>query len=396
MTLVFDRRQELGGEPAVHALIVGVSEYSHLPADNQARDPRTFDLGRLKSPALSAWTICRWLIANRTSLPRELATVRVLLSPSALETPKLEPLSDDAGIIAANPAAASWLEFVAEAKAWREDARRHRDGMTFFYYCGHGLERFGAPLLTLSDFVDPGAGGLLQRSFELNANFVAGMAPTDEGPDIARTQFYFIDSCREQITDATGLRAAPGSIWEVVPLRDDRATPVFMATFSGARAQALGGRPSDFAQALIAAFETGSEASDLSTQRWPVTSFTLDNALSSHFRRAGTGQYSAATGMAFKNVTLRWLDTPPPVEFSLLIKPDAAVEFTTVSLKRVGGGFERHFEAARPDHPYRVSAQAGIFELSANGGDKYGENRAFEHINQQRPVWPVSMRDVTQ
>lgn len=397
MTLVYDRRAELGAVPMCHAFLVGVSEYTHLPGPGEPPDDRSFSLKRLASPALSAWKICHWLIANQESLARPLGTVRILISPSAIEAEKLEPLPDLPGVAGGRPDPADWAHFVPEALAWRNDSARNRDSMTCFYYSGHGLEQFGSPLLTLADFTDPNAGGRLQRAFALNANFIGGMAPAGDRPNMARSQFYFIDACREPITDEAGLRAPAGSVWDSLSGLDDRGTPVFMATYPGAVAQAREGEPTDFALALLECFETGAENSDLEdpAERWPVSSFTLNNALARYFRNLRTGQYTAPTGVAFHDLTFRWLDQPPPVEFSLLIRPDPAIDCTTISVRRAGGGFEKEFEAARPDHPYKIKSRAGIFELSASGGQLYRERRAQEHINQRRPVWPVSMEDLT-
>jgi len=393
VTLLFDRRDQFAGAAMCHAFLVGVSNYSHLPGDNEPPKPAKFNLKKLASPALSAWRLARWLIENGDSFAQPLGSVRVLISPSPREEPLLDPLPALPGIVAAQPDPADWAHFVPAALAWRADAARHKEGMTFFYYAGHGLERMGGTVLTLEDFTDPNAGGLLIRSFDLNANFVAGMGPTDNRPDMALKQFYFIDSCREQIEDKTGLRATPGDVWDALSDEDDRATPVFMATFPGSVAQARAGQLTDFAEALLKCFQTGAEIVDLADpqRRWPVSSFTLNNALERHFKDLATGQYTTPTGMSFKDITLRWLDQAPMVDFAVQVHPDAAIDFTTVTLSRAGGGFQGQF-STRQNHPFRVSAPAGIFAMQADGGDRFARFEDTQTITQRQPVWPISMK----
>lgn len=394
MTLVFDRRSELAGQPMVHAMLAGVSEYSQLPPNGEPGRPEQFKLTRLESPALSAWEVCRWLVANQESLVRPLGTIRILLSPSEIEKPKLEPLPPGGGVLTAAPERADWAHFVPEVRAWRDDAARLRDNLTVFYYAGHGLERIGGTVLTLEDFTDENAGGPLSRAFELNANLIAGMGPSHNRLNMARSQFYFIDACREEIADKQGLAALPGTIWGDLPENDDRATPVFMATFPGAVALAQRGEPSDFAKALLACLEVAADNQDLADpeQRWPITSFTLNGALTRYFSALATGQYIAPTGVAFKDVPLRWLSVPPPVEFQLQVMPEPAIDVTAITLTRKGGGPSWQFPPVRQEHPYRVNSQAGIFQLEANGGPNYSALEVLQPIGPRSPRWSIMMR----
>lgn len=394
MTLIFDRRAELDGKAAGHAFLVGVSEYIYLPGDNEPKREELYNLKRLASPALSAWELCRWLIEHCDDLAVPLATIRLLASPSARELPKMTPLPAHPALVAPPvPERASWDNFLSEALAWRDDAAKATQaGMTFFYYGGHGLQRFGAPLLTLDDFAAP-TGGSLQRSCELMANFIIGMAPAPSRPNIARTQFYFIDSCRENLVNAQGLSATPGTVWDPLPSQDDRASPVFMASYPGERALSIAGEPSDFCKALLHCLEIGAENSELGdpARRWPVTSFTLNTALERYFTKLGTGQYAPATGVNFKNVRLRWLAAAPPVEFQVTIGPDPAIDCTSVTVNRIGTGPVGSVAAARAMHPYTFSSRAGIFELVANAGGVFPTLTEIQLINQQSPVWPVRM-----
>lgn len=405
MTLVFDRRADLAGQPMAHALLVGVSEYTHLPTVKQPPDPTTFNLRRLGSCALSAWAVCRWLVANADGLACKLGSIRLLMSPSEEERAAFGTIdaAPDTGWLGMSPTdvdPADWGHFVPEALAWRTDAARaNRKGLTVFYYSGHGLRRFSQDLITLADFTDPAAGGTLQRSCELNANFVQGMTPTGETrAEIARNQFYFIDCCREDITEYSGLAAMPGTVWDPLPGVDDRATPVFMASYPGSVAQTIRGRATDFCNGLLHSLETAADGPDPAHagKGWPVTSHTLSKALDGYFDRLGTGQYAPATGVSFKNVPLRWLDKPPPIEFSLAIDPPDAVKVTTVSLAHVEGFFASEFPAIDDQHPYKVKSRAGIHRLKTESKSKFECCDKLELVTPFWVEWPIDLTPVAE
>lgn len=394
MTLVFDRTAELAGQPQTHAFLVGVSEYTHLPGMNEPADPATFGLRRLASPALSAWEISRWLV-ERADLFRPLGTIRLLMSPAPEETPKLTPITGPGGvkIEAAGVDPADWTHFVKEALDWQKTASTQRDSVCFFYFSGHGLERAGRPLITLADFTDPLAGGKLQRSCEVIANFVLGMAPTEELPDMARNQFYFVDACREQVLNPAGLIAQPGTVWDALPKNDDRATPVFMASFAGSRALTIRGQPTDFCKGLQEAFAKGAENVDQQDpkRRWPIDSVSLSTALDNYFERLGTGQYAPTTGSTFKRPKLCWLPGPPPVDFRVIVDPAAAIGVTKLSLTDLNTRLAKTITASTADHPYQVSMPAGIVELRAKCNGTFPNRKDTQLVNQQLPVWRITM-----
>ena len=139
MSLLFDARAALTGQPGMHALVVGVSAYPHLAGGaDPVADP--WGMGQLTSTASSAHMIFEWLKAAQLSVP--LATCRLLLSPSPGEA----ALS---GV--AEPATVDNL--LREADAWRRDASTNRDNATLFYFAGHGIQRTKEDaVLCLQDF----------------------------------------------------------------------------------------------------------------------------------------------------------------------------------------------------------------------------------------------------
>ena len=381
MALVFDRA--VAG-PATHAIVIGVSDYTFLPGPNDPPDPKSFKLKRLASPALSASRVADWLMRNADLLARPLASCRLLLSPSSVELPQLA-LTAVPGSTGAAPAAATWMAFVSEMVAWRDAAAQDPTSLAVFYFAGHGLQKLGAPLLALADFLDPSAGGRLMHSVELS-NITSGMTPSADRPAMAQSQLYFIDACREEV-DASALSTNAGSVFDGLSGRDVRSATTFQATYSGDVAQAIAGNPTDFCNALLAGLENGAENRDASDplRRWPVTTFTLHRAITNYFAGLKTGQFAPINGPTVKDETLRWLIHAPPVELSVSIDPQEAVECTSVALT----GAQSVQQPAQPGlHPYRLPLTAGIYHLVATPSEAaYSTFSDDAMINQANARW---------
>jgi len=278
VTLVLDERPALAGAPGVHCLIAGVSHYPHLPGGGGPAAEKSYGMRQLSSTAATAYRVYRWLLDRRDRLPLPLATVRLLLSPSPAET-------------AAEPALAAAADrctraaFAAEARAWRRDARAHRDGMSWFYFAGHGVQRRkGDAVLLLEDFGDPDEGPLTNAaSFD---NLFYGMAPPAAlTQTVARRQAWFIDACRLAPADFRSFEwLHVPDLWEVeLSGVDDRSAPAFFASLPGAKAYALPGEQTLFSRALLAALEGSGVDSvgddDDGAPRYGVTVYSLDRAL---------------------------------------------------------------------------------------------------------------------
>jgi hypothetical protein len=84
------------------------------------------------------------------------------------------------------------LRLPTMAAEWRKDASNNAEDMTFFYFAGHGTQRGSEDsVLMLDDFLTSDAS--LNECFEMH-NLRSGMAPTPKRPNIALTQFYFVDA----------------------------------------------------------------------------------------------------------------------------------------------------------------------------------------------------------
>jgi Caspase domain len=304
--------------PGIHALIVGVSDYVHLPAADQPPDEASWNFNKLTSTALSAYKVYEWLDKNRGKLRLPVKSIRLLLAPSPAEK------AADVALQNLNAVVPTWTAFQTAAWAWRDDAKKNPDDMTFFYFAGHGLQRGPEEgILLLADFAEPGT-PKLSRCVAFG-DIRTGMAPTDSHPNIAKTQFYFVDACRlrpETLNKFVNPKVA--EIWEIeLPHADRREAPVLFSTVDATIAIGRDGKPSYFAEGLLYAFERGAEDPDDSQGQpvWPVTSITIKTALDYFYAKHKVGTQINSGGMVGAPV-LRYLPAPPDVDVGIHIRPE--------------------------------------------------------------------------
>ena len=320
MSLLYDDRAAIGANPGVHAFIIGVSHYPFLAGGaNAVADP--WDLRQLTSSAASAHKIFEWIKTAR--LPVPLVTCRVLLSPSPSE-PHLAGVADEA----------TFDNVFADAHAWREDARTHAANITFFYFAGHGVQRDKEDaVLCLHDFRQPPATApALRRTIDL-ATLRAGLSPSTTQPNIARTQFYFVDACREQPAQTKNFKdLKTGDLWDIeLDGQDDRSSPIFYASVSNHVAGAIPGVQTLFSKALLACLE--GEAGDslgedaAGNPEWGVTIESLNAALLQkvdELNRDLGGDQNYTTGGQFRPARVCLLQSPPKVTVVLEVDPEDA------------------------------------------------------------------------
>jgi Caspase domain len=364
MTLIVNRRGELDG-PGLHAIVAGVSHYRHLPrgGGREAADP--MGMSQLTSCALSAYRIARWLQGRADRLAAPLSTLRLLLSPSEREI-EVEPDL----VTVAEPCTFEALR--REIGYWRHDACQRRDDIALFYFAGHGVQRVrGDAVLLCQDFGD-GVGDVLERAIS-TANLYGGMAPAPGREEVARTQFYFVDSCRIR-PDAFARYEAltPGSLWSVeLSGRDDRRAPIFYAAVPGSRAYARPAEETLFCTALLAGLNgdaAETEYDDEGEARWFVTSHKLIGTLADRLDEETRGsdvvqEFRADGGGA--SARIHHLDGPPAVKLLVEIDPLEALGCTRVEICDDDGTPCRTVPAPLRPHPYTCELPAGMYRISA-------------------------------
>jgi hypothetical protein len=361
---IFDARKEAAGKAGLHVLIVGISEYLHLPRHGEPLTPdqQKYGLGleRLTSAARTGHQLYRWLLASRQHLSLPLVTCRLLLAPSQDEVNAVSELKD----LAVDARLDAFLEAAA---GWRKDASSHADNMTLFYFAGHGFQRKrGDQVMLLAD-VGSGIGSSLRNAVD-TYSLMQGMVPSADFPQIGRQQLYFIDACRLAPIDAYRYEMQDCTrVWDVPAMDpdmpDDRASPVFYTALPGAAAYAIPGDQTIFGKALMWCLEGGS--AERVEGNWCVTIDALPRGLryvlgrlreehniEQDFRLDGFGE----------PIQLNRLEKVPDVDVDLEIRPsDQAhdVEIVADDLKH-----PRTFGPPLDPHPFRTSLRAGNYQLN--------------------------------
>ena len=385
MALVFNNKNNLQGKPGIHALIAGVSRYRHLPGGEGPPAENDWGLPQLSATALTGYKIYRWLIDRRHQLPKKLATVRLLLSPSDAEAPKIaqgmaeiRQALEGEGVDLQDSASPCTLEaFTAEARRWRKDAisDTHDENVTFFYFAGHGIQRKNNdPILLLEDFGNPDA-GLVAKTVDFNSFFEGMAPPRDPQKKIARTQLYFVDACRVRPDDLNKYQFP--SIADILDVElggvDNRSAPVFYATVSNTKAYARTGEQTLFSEGLIECLDgyAGTATNQEDAQgyaKYSVTIYSLSKALNAKvesIKSLKVDQEFYPTGSG-KDATIVNLLRPPEVQCTLHVEPEPAARLVSVNLQYPAGGQVEGWSLSPVEpHPYRGQLRAGIYALEA-------------------------------
>jgi hypothetical protein len=393
MNPVFDQRRQLQGQPGFHALIVGVSSYPFLPGRGAPDTEFSFGMRPLSSTSLAAWRIYRWLIDKKDLLSVPLATCRLLLSPSDLELEAQPELIDLA-------LPANLNNFLQCAAAWRTDARTHPENATFFYFAGHGVQRSKDDAVLLLEEFGQGPGGYLRFGISIN-NLFNGMSPGPSQPNIARSQWYFADACRNlpaQFPNFEKLSTADVFNPDIYG-RDDRRAPIFYAALPDTKAQGIKGEQTLFCKALLACLE--GEAGEASgpdpggQTQWQITLASLNAALERKLPVLA-GNYKTeqdfTVGGWVRQMTLQRLETAPTVEVQLSVEPVVALSVTRIQLRDAQGRFVFNQVIDMTHHPYSLSLPGGIYTLEAKTRHPYRDYFLSCQIKPPSPQpWQVTV-----
>jgi hypothetical protein len=173
----------------------------------------------------------------------------------------------------------------------------------------------------LDDFLTGAAP--LGRCFEIR-NLKGGMAPSPTFPNIAQTQFYFVDACMDRNAKLkTFVNPTVPEIFGVeLNVVDRRAAPLIYSTVDGAIALGQDKKPSHFAEALTMALQSAAEEQDEVTGQWPVTAATIKNSLDFYYTKHELGTL-VTMGSHSGSPVIRYLADSPNIDMSIEVQPDA-------------------------------------------------------------------------
>jgi hypothetical protein len=392
--LILDRRTEMGAAPGLHAIFIGISDYAKLThPEEDVADEGMAALQKLRSPALSAFRMKEQflLLDQGNRLFKPLKTVRFLTAPMPEEIQNEPRLATDHGDL---PVFATLRDAI---RNWRRDIAVGQDEQGLFQFSGHGVRIMGNSAILLAADFDPAGEVLLENAFDFQ-NIFFGMAPNSKYPDIGRTQFYFVDACRNKpdiLKEFEDLR--PSQIFDVrSPDRDDRKAPVAYAATNGGHAAAIAGQCTEFIDEMLWALDSGSVSCQQlpgnAKSGWPISFDTMKLCLNARnlnapkrFEFSGLG---AETLFTFRR-------DPPEVDVQLSFVPDEADQKIGCA-KLVNGDTNTECGALRGDASrfWQVKVPSGLYRLSVEAGDDSFPKfqSMLEPINLGRPMpWTVTL-----
>jgi hypothetical protein len=259
LTLVYDH--DPVGNPATHALVIGVGSYPWLLGGSEPGDRAIAEgMGQLTSPPASARAVADWAIDRHLDPGARLATVDLLISEEAAPSTYRRP--DTGELVEVGQPTKEAV--VAAIRGWRDRCNETPGNAALFFFCGHGVGRgFDLAMLTRdfgSDPEQPFAGSVWFEGFK------EGMRSC-----IATRQLFFVDACRvHSRTLADDYTAALDPVLRARPFAPGVRQSSYYATTTGAPAFGRGGKASLFTENLVKGLD-GLGANDARGEWWVET-----------------------------------------------------------------------------------------------------------------------------
>lgn len=360
---------QIGDAVGVHALIIGVSRYDHLPEQGDPGREGTFGLGQLKSPASSAFRFGSWLrrAGAGFSYPgAEVASIRLMVSPSQEE---LDANPDLAAAAAAAPAPTR-ANVMESLRDWAEGCLDHPDHVGLLYAAGHGLQLGdkGGGFVLLQDFAARNA-GKLDNILDIGTTRLA--MSHDRAP---QTQIYFVDACRLEPAEFRPYMANP----KAAALEGDEAgsahtSVVYFSATPGSAAYGDRAKGTLFCEALMQCMD--GLAGVMTPDGWAVTVASLIDALADQLPLLADqlgavltqnptigGEYQTSRAI------VHLLSGPPDVDAVIEIADPAAAAHCRGALW--DGRQQTHVVAATP-FPISWRGPAGTYALDVDADGPY-------------------------
>ena len=379
-----DRAATVTG-PGLHALIIGVSDYTYLPEHGKPRERGRFtlNLSKVNIPCTSAFRVAKWLRDEYWHPSVNLKTIDLLMSPSAIETTPANnpPQGDDDTMRAALAAEAGDVRRADRAnvdkavQAWKARCVDNPQDIALLYVCGHGIQLGSHDSMVLLEDFGEDDDRFLNETIDIGRT-CRGM----RGDNMPQVQLYFVDACRmtpPQVADyensGTGVHVSGKATAEA-----RRSAPIYFSAVEQSLARGRIGPGTYFSQALIQclsrdALEAPDQQSDDEIKRYWHTK--VENLLSKLQEAvdglAGKNKQSVVLGGDTRPAFFSASRTPPTITVELDVEPDKAAMASQAELRNA----EDDANVCGPhncwERPLVIDGvPAGIYflHLSATGG----------------------------
>jgi hypothetical protein len=354
--VVSPERLAAGNAPATHALVIGISQYRHFKNGPAATAlGLEWEMGQLTAAAGSATEIAAWLATEYSNPAAPLGSLRLLVSQSADDVlhPLIAPYATTRATRANVQRAMS--DFAA-------DCDRHIDNVAIVYIAGHGVQltKHNAVVL-LEDVADP----LVKPSLANAINVTQCHRGMDHGAT-AGTQFWFVDSCRQDPVIAERFVTMKGA-YELDDMQGNaNSSSCYLAASSREAAFAERGGRTLFSKALLASLRaTAVVPPDDDCKTWHVSSASLGRQLRRLVAEAAEARGETQTvhhlsGGLSPHAVIHRLIAPPRVDLRVRLRPEEAAAVTTAELLLAA---QQPVPNLPPGWPLEISVEAGLYLL---------------------------------
>lgn len=340
--------------PGVHAVVIGVGHYRHLPGGSGVRCPDHENMQQLASPPHSARHVADWLFQTYYDDPvRPLRSLHLLISEPAGPADYAYVLCPQVTVQEAA------LENIrAAVQDWKNRGDASPESLMVLYFCGHGVSSGLQHSLLCTDYGED-HGNPLRHAIDFT-QFHQGMGKCRAG-----SQMFLIDACRilsqsllESGSKGDPLIASRASVMQ-------RSAPIFRSALPGVAAYGLPGKPSAFAQALPLAFRGGAWREHEGS--WVVCSSMLKLALELQITRVMREFRKYSTLIDRDNDVTMTLKEPagqPLVPVDLGCRPDLANERAVLSYGASGANVIRRREVPEKEI-WLLDLECGLYDFTA-------------------------------
>lgn len=344
--------------PGTHALVIGVSDYLHFE-DGSAPTPtgREFNMEQLTAAARSASEFAAWLKNNYHCGRAPLRSLRVLLSPAANEN-----IQPDIAALLNGDFSATLNNVKTELAGFKKACDTNTDNVGIVYIAGHGVQLTpNDAIVLLNDF-----GNNTHLTKLEGAINIAGVHAGMNHPATAKTQFWFVDACRQKPAIARRFESLEGALTLDKPNGATIASPLFLATGSGKAAFARVNGITLFCEALMWALNGGVAAGpeDDEINKWHIPVSQLIKRLPDRVK--ALAEYESVeqtvdiTGQIHEAILHEYTGTPS-VNLRVELLPDEAQSISTGTLKQNASDvIIDDFN----DWPMQEQVEAGLYLLS--------------------------------
>lgn len=399
MNLWVDRRNQVNGV-GLHALIIGVSDYTFLPGPNQFPQPGVDTLGltKVNIPATGAFRVAQWLKDKYWHPTTKVKTIRLLLSasPSELKQPDFPEL---AKVSAVQPRAKT-AEVWQALQDWQNDCAGNPDDIAMLYVAGHGIQ-WGSKddaIVLLEDFSKDQL--FLNQTIDIGRT-LKGMS----GDNMPQTQFYFVDACRitpdeyRKYEDAgTPLRLRSKFTGD-----DLRSAPIYYAACPQTAAKGHRGKGTYFAEALIDCLNVYARQGPNKSSTFPVVRdywhvsvssllTTLQDRITEVARTDGEKQ-DVMMGGIVRPAVFCATESPPDVTVVVDVNPDSAAQVAFAELWSSNRSTRiKERSPCWPRHLKLEKVPVGIYLLELFADPPY-KTQSVIAVHAQPPQWsePITL-----